>query len=338
MKIRIYILFIILFFIFSPYLLVFSQSISFSQHERIELARYKGVRLTMGTYPFIYPSLVEQGIFPSHFKNKNVNTISLIMFYKVDKEGNIHPIPFSKIITRLMIRRYHNAGFAVCLSPAILKGYLSFGPLPEDILEKENFWRNLKKITVETAKIAEEEKVEVFFASNELELLLSGATELEKGLGVPEEKRITACERALNFSREILPEIRKVFHGKVGWHSMLEIALDWEAFNKNQSIKLFCPQEKLNFSGYDFYGSTVRVFTNNPSLVKVFSKGFIRMVSEIAKQSNASLAIPETIGGSTPEHLRFFIEEALKYNATILLPSYSFNSKEFLNEYLPKIY
>jgi len=276
-------LFILLIFLLLPYLLIFLQSLSFSPHERIELEKYKGVRLTMGAYPFIYPSLIEQGIFPSHFKNKNVNTISLVMFYRVDEEGNIHPLPFSELITRLMIRRYHNAGFAVCLSPAILKGYLSFGPLPEDILEKENFWKNLEEVTVKTAKIAEEEKAEIFFASNELELVLSGATELEKGLDVPEKKRIMACERALNFSRKILPEIRKVFHGKVGWHSMLEIALNWEVFYINQSVELFCPEEKLNFSGYDFYGSTVRVFTDSSSPVKAFSKGFMKTVFEVAE-------------------------------------------------------
>ena len=145
-------------------------------------------------------------------------------------------------------------------------------------------------------------------------------------------------EKSHAISREILPEIRKVFHGKVGWHSMLEIALDWESFYRNQSIVLFCPKEKLNFSGYDFYGSTVRVFTNNSSLMRAFSRGFVKTISEIARQSNASLAIPETLAGSNPEYLRFFIEDAMRYNATLLLPSYSFNSKEFLDKYLPKIY
>ncbi len=230
-------------------------------------------------------------------KKLNVNSVYLIIFYKVNEKGEISEIPFSRFIAKLQIRRFHNMGYAVALSPVLLKpgSSISFGELPKDILENENFWKNLKEVIIDTAKLAEKEKVELFFVLNEPEVVLGLHSE-----NITEKE----CLRMMEFARNILPEVKEEYNGKVGWHAALGGGLIYKDEIKNEH-RLRCPLDLFNFSGYDYYGSTIIVTSDNTENERKLAEDVVKIQLKICNQSNASLIFPETFWKSKNQ-IKFF--------------------------------
>jgi len=278
-----------------PYIVVFSQSISLAKYRRNYPEYFKGVRFNTLTHYFL--SLFDFPLTLINLKKLNVNSVYLIVFYKVNENGKISEIPFSKFLAKLQVRRFHNLGYSIALSPALLKpgGSISYGSLSEKILEKENFWENLEKVILDTAKLAEEEKVELFFILNEPEVVLGLHSE-----NLTEEK----CLRMMKFAKEILPKVKKVFKGKIGWHAALGGSLIYWNEEKNE-YELGCSLNLFNFSGYDYYGSTIIVTSDDVEKERKLAGDLVRIQLKICDQSNSSLIFPETFWRSRKQ-IKFF--------------------------------
>lgn len=287
---------------------------------------YKGVRLNMATNYFL---MLRQPILfliwmdfvsVEYLQSINVNAVSMLLGYVVSGNGDINPLPFSFSLAKYHIKRFHDAGMTVSLTPIFISRLFLFGPLPNSILQKENFWKNLENKTIEAAKFAEKENVEIFFSSNELELVLG-------------------WKRALNFSREILPKLRGVFSGKIGWQGWLRGLVDMDVFNANGTVRLKVPIDKFNFTGYDIYGMTADVGQDIKNSMESFAKGFIQLGEKISRQSNASFLLPEIFGRttSTEQLTRFYFEEAKK-KVIGYFPIYTVWQKPFFDEYVRDFY
>lgn len=287
---------------------------------------YRGVRLNMVTNYFL---IVRQPILfliwmdfvsVDYLKSINVNAVSILLGYVVSRNGDINPIPFSFSLAGYYIKQFHDAGMAVALTPIFISKNFVFGLMPESILQTDNFWRNLENRTVETAEFAEEQNVEIFFSSNELELVLG-------------------WERALNFSKKILPEVRAVFTGKVGWQGWLRGLVDMDVFNFNGTVKLNVPLDMFNFTGYDIYGMTADVGQDIKNSVESFAEGFIALGEKISRQSNTSFLLPELFGRTpaTEQLLRFYFEAA-EGRVVGYFPIYTVWKKSFFDDFVKEFY
>ena len=291
----------------------------------VEVA-YRGVRLNMATNYFL---MLRQPILfmmwmdfvsVEYLQSINVNAVSMLLGYVVSGNGDINPLPFSFSLAKYHIKRFHDAGMTVSLTPIFISRLFLFGPLPDSIIQKENFWKNLENKTIEAAKFAEKENVEIFFSSNELELVLG-------------------WKRALNFSREILPKLREVFSGKIGWQGWLRGLVDMDVFNANGTVRLKVPIDKFNFTGYDMYGMTADVGQDIKNSMESFAKGFIHLGEKISRQSNASFLLPEIFGRTTTtEQLTHFYFEKAKEKVIGYFPIYTVWQKPFFDEYVRNFY
>jgi len=291
----------------------------------VEVA-YRGVRLNMATNYFL---MLRQPILfmmwmdfvsVEYLQSINVNAVSMLLGYVVSGNGDINPLPFSFSLAKYHIKRFHDAGMTVSLTPIFISRLFLFGPLPDSIIQKENFWKNLENKTIEAAKFAEKENVEIFFSSNELELVLG-------------------WKRALNFSREILPKLREVFSGKIGWQGWLRGLVDMDVFNANGTVRLKVPIDKFNFTGYDMYGMTADVGQDIKNSMESFAKGFIHLGEKISRQSNASFLLPEIFGRTTStEQLTHFYFEKAKEKVIGYFPIYTVWQKPFFDEYIRNFY
>ena len=291
----------------------------------VEVA-YRGVRLNMATNYFL---MLRQPILfmmwmdfvsVEYLQSINVNAVSMLLGYVVSGNGDINPLPFSFSLAKYHIKRFHDAGMTVSLIPIFISRLFLFGPLPDSIIQKENFWKNLENKTIEAAKFAEKENVEIFFSSNELELVLG-------------------WKRALNFSREILPKLREVFSGKIGWQGWLRGLVDMDVFNANGTVRLKVPIDKFNFTGYDMYGMTADVGQDIKNSMESFAKGFIHLGEKISRQSNASFLLPEIFGRTTTtEQLTHFYFEEAKEKVIGYFPIYTVWQKPFFDEYIRNFY
>ena len=285
-----------------PYIVAFSQSISLAKHERNYPECFKGVRFNTLTHYFLY--LFDFPLTLTNLKKLNVNSVYLVVFYKANENGKISEIPLSKFLAKLQVRRFHNLGYSVALVPALLKpeNSISYGSLPEKILEKENFWKNLENVILDTAKLAEKEKVELFFVLNEPEVVLGLHSE-----NLTEEK----CLKMMKFAKEILPKVKEVFKGKIGWHAALGGNLVYWNEEKNKH-ELKCSLNLFNFSGYDYYGSTIIVTSDNIEKERKLAEDLVKIQLKICNQSNSSLIFPETFWKSKRqiEFFEFYFNES----------------------------
>jgi len=287
---------------------------------------YRGVRLNMATNYFL---MIRQPIIflmwmdfvsMGYLQSINANTISILLSYVVDDNGEISPFPFSQSLAEYHIKRFHETGLMVSLTPIFIGRSFIFGPLPEKILQKENFWENLRIRTLEAAEFAEENDVEIFFSSNELELVIG-------------------WERALNFSRDILPDVRERFSGKVGWHGWLRGLVDMGAFNANGTVMLSVPITRFNFTGYDMYGMTTDVGADIKNSMESFARGFIAIGMKISMQSNTSFLLPEIFGMTkNAESLTHFYFEEGEGKVVGYFPTYTIWQKSFFDDYVKDFY
>ncbi len=129
----------------------------------------------------------------------------------------------SKDDARMLMRYYKEAGLAIVFSPEPIPANLEGEPTPVPATIRETLLKNYEEVILDLAKIAEEENVEVFSPMNEPDWKLG-------------------LERASSWGQEILPEVGKVFTGKVMWKGLTS--------DDSENIK------KVDFLGYDIIGFT----------------------------------------------------------------------------------
>ena len=277
----------------SPYAIAFLPYSLGTYPERHYPEKIRGIRFNTAT---ILPMLLlEIPTVTSNLKELGVNSVYFPIFYRVNRDGSIDGLPFSKLVGRLLIRRFHSLGFSVAITPALLRPEgLSFGSLPEDILKRERFWDELENVIVDLSEMAEEEKVEIFFVLNEPEVVF----------GLHENASIERVSRMINFSKEILPKVREKFSGKIGWHAALGGGMVF--YNETADARQFLyPLDLLNFSGYDYYGSTIIAVQDGEGEARRIAQDLVNIQLEICNMSGAELLFPETFW-KKEEQIDFF--------------------------------
>ena len=266
----------------SPYIALFLPYSLSAYPERHYPDKIKGIRFNTAT---ILPMLLfGMPLIASDLKKLGVNSVYFPIFYRVNHDGSISALPFSETVARLLIKRFHSLGFSIAVSPALIgpEG-LSFGALPEEVLENKKFWKELERVILDLSEMAEEEKVEILFVMNEPEVVL----------GLHKNATFGGLTRMINFSQKIVKEVRERFGGRVGWHAALGgdmVHYNWSA----DSFELFCPIDMLNFSDYDYYGSTIISVHPNETSARKAAEDLVRIQMEICNMSDADLVFPET--------------------------------------------
>lgn len=188
-------------------------------HPRKNVTLYKGVLMT--TILTLNHSLANK----EDLLAIGANTVALGVDVPYNDDGTIveERLKTIQFKTRDRIRYYKEAGLAVILAfdPYPAETQLEPGPIEEKI--RENFLQSFEPFLLEIATIAEEEHVEI----------LATLIEVDFRLGV---------ERSSTWGQEILPKIKKRFHGKVMWKGSLYEHTDQEI--------------NVDFSGYDIVGFT----------------------------------------------------------------------------------
>lgn len=142
-----------------------------------------------GTRLFIVTASLETDI--PKMKQVGINTITMAPQLEHKGDGNITEQPGTEQELKKAINTAHEAGFRVLLDPAPMT--TEFNPKTED---PNLFVKNMKKISLKYAKLAEEFNVEYY----------SPLTEPVAQLG---------SVKADEFMQSILPEVKKRYSGKV---------------------------------------------------------------------------------------------------------------------------
>ncbi len=171
---------------------------------------------------------------PELARSTGANWIHLkAMFFVYPKCQSFAPLLESRL--RYYIRRAHRVGLKVMLVPF---GASQTKTMPSDIRLPRSYWGQFYQCFTEQtlywAKVAEEEKVEMFATANEPD-------------------RFTSEEAMSDWLQEILPKIRKIYSGKiaVGFYPSIH---NWTAEIESglKTEKDFEKVLNINVSGYDY--------------------------------------------------------------------------------------
>jgi hypothetical protein len=276
---------IVFFFLFSLLFFYFLWIFT-AQAPKKEVAVYKGIWFpVLSIVPVAHPVSFNL----NKLKDVGVNTVSFPVAYFVDKEGNIFTFFWVKPITKFQIKRLHKHGFKVMLTNLVLEKFKGPSPLPSEILEKQIFWENLEKIVIKNAKLAQDYKVEIYAPLNEPESLFQKKP-----------------EKAWEWAREILPQIKGVYHGKVAWKG------DFSAQLENENFDF----EKANFRGYDILGFSI-CLRMEPEKYGDYVSKVIKTMKEINARSNTLLFVSEFGAwekpwNENPQNVKFAYEKVLQ--------------------------
>jgi len=174
-------------------------------------------------------------------KRAGANWVGLMYFVEIDWDTArmFEPKLSNKKRLKKMIREAKNKGLKVLLQiypeyyiEGAPPGYshsieLEHGPVED----QEGFLKNATKLVLELAKLAEEEKVDMFSPWCEMNIFVD-------------------WEHAKNWTQEILPKIRKVYSGLV---APPKGEITWEKYGLENEGDL----SYWNFSGYDYVWADV---------------------------------------------------------------------------------
>lgn len=202
-------------------------------------------------------------------KALGVNTLSVVpgYEYKDDKPRlrGIGPISGSKQQFIDIIKDARKAGFAVLLCPDFVGGDGAKITVSED-----QFLTEMKTISLEWAKIAEEQKVEYFCPSNELNWVIRYNYYLDDNETGPK-KAHNSSDR---FHRDFLPELQAIYKGKTMY--------------KGASTDL-----TIDAKGYDYIGLDFGHYGNSPEKFRENVKSYFNAFSLSAQQSGNQWLVAE---------------------------------------------
>ncbi len=186
--------------------------ISFPGVKKEEVEIYKGVWL-----PGINPNYLADNM--QKIKDLGMNTVSLAIMIVQEESNPLVGLDKSHIVEDIQLA--HESGLKVMLTPIIY---------PKPRLEEKDLER-LNTLIVEAAKLAEEHDVELFAPLAEPNTLISGDV--------------------AKWRQEILPKVKKVYHGEVYWSSPGVGSPPDKA-----TISQIAKQPPGDFRGYDYIGVT----------------------------------------------------------------------------------
>lgn len=197
---------------------------------------------------------------PAQLKEMGVNLVAFPVMYQVDKKGG-EVKHFGETADRIdkqvisTIRKYKKAGLAILLTTQIR--YLPKGQrgepqgIPEVLQNDPKFFESFNSLVLHWADIAEKENVEFFAPTNEPEYMMGPW-------------------QGISWSKEILPEVRKRYRGKVIYKSGLVLPdqISW-----------------ADFSGYDIAGTTIVVLDEyNEEQYREMTKTIVANLKETAQE------------------------------------------------------
>ena len=194
-------------------------------------------------------------------KEIGVNTVCVSVEYEFDDDGNYYLAGDERTLISNIIKAKRK-GFAVLVAPNfVTPSFMEREKLPVNM---EEFIRISHEIAIKWANISEQYGVEFFAPQNEFDVMASRFVNSNE-----ERFNLTAA-----WHREILPDIRKVFHGKL-------------------IAKLADASPDMNLSGYDLIGITV--FHGNLDLEEFRKevKEEYRAAANSARISNARWMVSE---------------------------------------------
>jgi hypothetical protein len=203
-----------------------------------------------------------------------------------------------KVISR--INALDEAGFGTYLViyPERYGAHELYGKGLRDV---EEFLSKMEEITLEYARVAEENDVEMFSPPNELQLWVG-------------------AERAMKWYEDILPKIKEIYSGEVAPRGLT--FYDWDSLN---DVPIEKAVAKFNFAGWDYIASDV--YCNQIESLEEFKtclRATIYKSIELKEKYGAKGIIYGEIshlGGSNPE-----LENSKEYN----IKSYDIFSRENL--------
>jgi hypothetical protein len=231
-KIR-YKLVALFFILYLPFLGVMLYWYSGSPPEfNVEL--YKGAPI--GTFKE-WSNVAQQG------KADELNIVRTTMFWMVDKNGNLHEIPFIKSIIIEHIQHAHRLGLKVFVSLRFqYGGFEAPNPIPDEI--RSVIITRSKEKALEWAEICEKYGVELFAPIQECEVLQT----LEW-----EDNEVLGDEVISEWLQDIITPIKEIYHGEVvcGAGAWGGAARNWSE-EKPVAYELLLDNCEIDFTGYDY--------------------------------------------------------------------------------------
>jgi len=251
------------FFFLSLFILLIVSLLLSTPPKISKVKKFKGIWSPFQSYPspFSFHRLID---FPKRLKDLNANSVALARTYPVWK-GKIHKIPLEKFFLMLRAKYLELNGIYFQYNLEIAKFHKTPHQPLLKIANSPEFQNQLKKVIIENAKLAQNLGAESLVPFIEAEIIL----------GTKESSKIL---------KEVLPEIKKVYFGKVVW---------WGAF-KGHTTK---EAEKIDFSGYDILCFTHSPWMENKKVPrkehKKILKEDIETLEKVAKNWKLDLAICE---------------------------------------------
>ena len=209
--------------VFSSILLIFLFLFLFQPTKEI---KYRG----FGWYGYLADDeLNEKSI--EVIKNLGGNSVNINIYYEYDPKNKTFILISNLTLLKEKIELAHRHKLKVFLSPFV--NLVGGHYLANKIKEPKVFLEKAKNASIEIAKFAEENKVELYAIWNEL-----GLSFLEKG---------NSTEIVNKWLQEVREKVRKHYRGEITTKEGVQLGL----------------YEKYNFSGFDYIGVTFYPFTTS---------------------------------------------------------------------------
>ncbi len=198
------------------------------------------------------------------------NIASIAPMIRINSKGEVKfdaPFDYMEQAIAYWAKNYYEKGIRISL--VIEVGYqedLNDKPnrapegIPAAIASRPGYLDEYNKIVIEVAKLAEKYHVEMFSPMNEPDLKLGSAT-------------------ASKWGQEILPEVKKYYHGKVLW----------------KAAGSGSEQANINFSGYDILGFDPTPGGGEAATALAQYRIQLRRMIELAKERAQKYKVPEVM-------------------------------------------
>lgn len=200
----------------------------------------------------------------------NANIASIAPNIRINAKGEVKfdaPFDYLEQALAYWAKNYYEKGIRISLVIEVsYQDDLNLRPnkapesVPRDIASRQGFLDKYNKIVIEVAKLAEKYQVEMFSPMNEPDLKLGNVI-------------------ASSWGQEILPEIKKYYHGKILW----------KAAGSDDK------QAAIDFSGYNILGFDPTPGGGDPVAALVQYHIQLRKMIELAKARAKKNNVPEVM-------------------------------------------
>lgn len=227
---------------------------------------YKGFWMPCGFY---YDYKCQSMSDPKDLKDAGANIASIAPNVKINSRGEAQfdaPMDYIEASMAYWAEKYYQNGLRISLvlevnfQEEFRRGGGEPGKIPAALAVSPGFLDKYSLVVEEMAKLAEKYKVEIFSPMNEPDLKLG--------------EKI-----ASSWGQEILPKIKKYYHGKILW----------KAAGSDEK------QADVDFSGYDIIGFDPTPGGGNPAPALAAYRVQIKKMIELAKSRAKKHNVPEVM-------------------------------------------